>query len=70
LRERDLFHAAGLDRLATARVRSPRDAALAAVLISIGVAAEILDGVRKAPGELPGNGGTSEQEGVKVAETD
>jgi hypothetical protein len=55
LRERDLFNPAALDRLATARIRSQADTALAGVVMAIAAAAEILDRVRSAPGELPGD---------------
>ena len=55
LRERDLFNPAGLDRLATARTKTQQDASLAGVVMAVATAAEILDRVRSAPGELEGD---------------
>jgi hypothetical protein len=52
LKERGFFAARGLERLAAARQRTARDAALAGVIMSVAVAAEMLDGERQVPGEL------------------
>lgn len=57
LLERTLFSADALTRLVRAPVKTGRDAALAGTLVSLALAAEILDGKTNPPGELAPPGG-------------
>ena len=57
LRDRALFSADALARLTAAPLQGGRDAALVGTLLSLAVAAEILDGMTNPPGELAPPGG-------------